>query len=145
MNKMLWLAAFFLACGGKLQTIEEDEVEEEPEDEVCTAPDIDHDPIEGTQRSDVDVAIAASVTVPEDCEVLVVEVHYAARSNLAWEEQRLVLSPVSNQYEGWIPGAAIQTGEMVYYLTAVDKEDNATMMPDGADDNIFEAWTFGVE
>jgi hypothetical protein len=144
MNKLIWMIALVVACGGKLQTLQDDEGEGEEEEDVCTGPVIDHIEIGVPQPVDIDVQITATITGQEGCDVLATAVYYSPETSLEYQSTSLSLNPSTGEYRGNIPGSAVTSGKMRYYLYAVDTENNETIEPDDADENPFEAWSFGV-
>jgi hypothetical protein len=145
MNKIVWLIPLIIGCGGKLQTLEGEDEETENVAEQCGAPEIDHNDIDETQPVGQPVEILASVTVEEDCEVLVVEVYYTSVTSLEWSSTPMGFDSISGEYRAMIPGSAVVSGGVRYYLKAVDTEDNTTIEPEGAIEDFFEAFDFGVD
>jgi len=144
MNKLIWLTALAIGCGGKLQTVDEDDGEGDEGPSDCSGPEIEHEPIELTQPMHIDVQINASVLGEEGCDVLAVVLYYTQETSLEWKSSSMAINPSTGEYRGTIPGLDVSSGSMRYYLYAVDTNNNETVEPEDADEDFLKAWDFGV-
>lgn len=97
-------------------------------------PTIDHEPVPDGQLYDEPVDIAATIT--DTSGVFQVVVYYKQETSTNWTS--LQISPVTpggSEYAGQIPGSAVGSGGMDYYIKASDQLNNECTLPeDGEDD-----------
>ncbi len=119
-----------------------------PEDTTC--PIITHDPVARAQEAGRAVSIEAVVTDgagpdglagPDESGVYQVRVFFKTEVTTTWASA--VLSPMDaeGRYGGTIPGSAVTSGGMDYYLFATDWRANGCTMPDGGER---DPWHFRV-
>lgn len=131
----VWTLAILLGagCGAGLTSnqVATDDFEEEVDEE---APVIQHEPVTDTQPFGSDVPISATI-VDEGSGVLFAYLRYKNEidGSDGWEE--LMLIPSGDVYTSTIRGEDQRGGGVDYYIEAVDKEQNASSVPeDGASD-----------
>ncbi len=118
------------------------------EDETC--PIIIHEPVTGAQPIGQAVSIQATVTdnidgdteVDEDeSGVFQATVFFKQETTTTWDSSNLTLIDTSGLYGGSIPGAAISSGGMHYYIYAIDMRRNDCTLPVGGET---DPWHFRV-
>jgi len=134
--------------GDPFGTVEIPTDTEAPEDETC--PLITHDPVDSAQVLGESVSLQATVTdnVDGDTEddvdesgVFMVKVFFRRETTTTWEDSVLTLMDASGIYGGTIPGSAVGSGGMDYYLYAVDRKNNECTLPEAGEN---DPWHFRV-
>ncbi len=133
------------ACGANGTSAVISEVVDTSTEEDTTGPVIEHDPIENAQLYGEPVAISAIVT-DDESGVFLVKVFYKQETTTTWNNVQLSIVPPDtgipqDTYAAEIPGAAVGSGGMHYYLWANDLEENESFLPEGGEN---DPWHFRV-
>ena len=142
--KKLWILVLAMACKGDTNAIiDEDDGGQGSliEDEI--GPEIDHEPVDGSQPGGVDVQITADVW-DEEGSVISVDLKYSQSTSTEWQSVTMNLDASTGEYRATIPGMQVGSAEMRYYIWAMDDAFNETIDPVDADIDRLEAYTFGV-
>ena len=109
-------------------------------------PEIDHDNIDGSQAGGVDVLITAFVYDDEECDlgILGVDLFYAQSTAIDWTRISMTPGTEPEEWRAPIPGAAVGSAEMRYFIRAEDKAGNIEIDPPDADTDFLKAYSFGV-
>jgi hypothetical protein len=100
-------------------------------DETC--PTITHTPIEDPMLLGKPIEVSATV-VDDQSGVFVVKLFYKRETTTTWSDVGMTMTG-ADLYTGEIPGSAVGSGGMDYYLQAVDIDQNGCTLPtDGASD-----------
>lgn len=101
------------------------------EDEAC--PTITHTPIETSMPLGKPIDVTATV-VDDMSGVFVVKLYYKQETTTTWDDVAMTLSG-TDTYVTSIPGSAVGSGGMDYYIQAVDLDQNGCTLPmDGESD-----------
>ncbi len=96
------------------------------------APEITHTPVANGQTAGEDVSVTASIT---DASAVTATLYYRAEGATVWVELDMP-NTGGTGYGVSIPGAAVTTAGVEYYLTAVDALDNETASPASAPTSV---------
>ena len=103
-------------------------------------PVIEHDPVEESQLLGEPVSLSATVS-DDESSVFVVQVFFRQETSSMWDDSVLVDMDLDGVYDGQIPGSAVNTGGMYYYLYAMDTEENEALLPLGGEG---DPWHFRI-
>jgi hypothetical protein len=109
-------------------------------------PEIDHDNIDGSQTGGVDVLVTAFVYDDEVCDlgILGVDLFYAQSTAIDWTRISMTPGTEPEEWRAAIPGSAVGSAEMRYFIRAEDKAGNIEIDPPDADVDFLKAYSFGV-
>ncbi|MCK6506829.1 hypothetical protein L6R53_26235 [Myxococcota bacterium] len=100
-------------------------------DEAC--PTITHTPIEAAMPLGEPIDVSA-VVVDDLSGVFVVKLYYKQETTTTWDDVGMTLSG-TDTYTAQMPGSAVGSGGMDYYIQAVDIDQNGCTLPlDGESD-----------
>jgi len=142
------LAAWLAGCGEGIKWDPPDPDTAAPEDGSC--PLIAHDVVAVAQEMGQSVSIRAMVTDDIDGDarddadesgVFMAKVSYKRETSSSWESSVLTPTDESGIWGGAIPGSAVGSGGMDYYLYAVDRKDNECTLPEEGEG---DPWHFRV-
>jgi len=120
--------------------------EENALDECIDPPIIAHDEIDDAQPSDADVQILAYVFADDGCEVdiMTVDLLYRQETATDWNKVTMTRGQEEDEWRGMIGADALNSAKIYYYLRAVDKAGQESMLPEDADSSLLQAFSFGV-
>ncbi|MBN1335314.1 MAG: hypothetical protein JXB39_05090 [Deltaproteobacteria bacterium] len=142
------LALLLLGCGEGPQIYENPEDTAIREDE--TPPIITHEPVTSAQELGQSISLEATVTDDVDGDgeedvdesgVFQVKIFFKQEITTVWDSTVMTQIDPSGIYGGSIPGTAVGSGGMDYYLWSVDRKQNESFLPRGGDN---DAWHFRV-
>jgi hypothetical protein len=149
--KMKWI--LFLMSVGLCAGCGDDKVasvvtgsEENALDECTDPPIIDHDEIDDAQQSNADVQILAYVYTDDGCEVeiMTVELHYRQETATEWNKITMTRGQEADEWKANILAQELNSAKIFYYLRAVDKAGQVSILPEDADTSLMRAFYFGV-
>ena len=120
--------------------------EENPLDECTAPPVIGHEEIDDAQPSNADVQILAYVYADEGCEVeiMTVDLFYRQETATDWNKVTMTRGQEEDEWRGMIGADALSSAKIYYYLRAVDKAGQESVLPEDADSALLKAFSFGV-
>jgi hypothetical protein len=127
----VYLALAVLAgCGGDPTTAIYD-TQDTSVDIDTTPPSIEYTPITDAQPAGEAVTIDCTVTDPgAESTIQQVKVHYKTETSTVFNTANLPLLDKKGHYSGTIPGPAITTGGVDYYIEATDTAQNTAYAPE---------------
>ncbi len=142
MCRSAWLGAVLVAIG--CDFVDEPGVvygQQDTQDRGDVVPPvIEHDPVEESQLLGEPVSLSATVS-DDESSVFVVQVFFRQETSSMWDDSVLVDMDLDGVYDGQIPGSAVNTGGMYYYLYAMDTEENEALLPLGGEG---DPWHFRI-
>lgn len=137
MSLLLVAALTILGCTNDPNVVQQNE--DTAPDPDLTCPVIEHTPVEGAQLLNEPVPIEATIADEENA-VFVAKVHFRQETSPTWDSAVLTAG-ADNLFIGEIPGSAVRTGGMYYFLSAMDTQENECFLPEGGESN---PWHFRI-
>lgn len=122
--------------GSKYRRFPEDSGEGVPGDEDQEGPLLNHTPVGDGQPAEQEVQVSCTALDPESG-VVSVTIYYKQETSSMWNA--VELRPVDDEgsYEGAIPAEDVGSGGIDYYLSAMDREENVSSLPEDATDEVY--------